>query len=245
MRPPIGISSNFARRGKPPAEQLYLGAGYIDAIFAAGGLPQPLPVLAEYDDALLDLLLDRVDGLLLTGGNDLDSQRWGEELHPRAKPLHPRRERFEIDLFRRADARRMPTLAVCLGHQVVHVARGGAIIQHIENSAQAAHYNEDETMTRHEVEVKPDCRLRELLGAARAQVNSSHHQVIDPERLGAGLRVSAMSDDGMIEASEDLDGRFLMTVQWHPEQLLDHPDQTALFGALVDAAQAYRTAENC
>jgi putative glutamine amidotransferase len=241
MRPSIGISSNFAVRGTPPGEQLYLGAGYIDAILAGGGLPLPLPVPAKFDDQLIDELLDKIDGLLMTGGNDLDAQRWGEEMHPRAKRLHSRRERFEVELFRRADARRMPILAVCLGHQVAHVARGGAITQHIENTPSLAHYNEDESMTEHAVTVEPSSQLCRLMGTSKLRVNSSHHQIIDPARTGEGLCTSAKAEDGAIEASEDRrDGRFLITIQWHPEKSLDRAEQQALFRSLVTAADSYR-----
>ena len=240
MRPVIGISSNFGvNEDDPPRERMTLLAEYIDAVQRAGGLPVALPVLQRHDDALLDELLARCDGFILSGGNDLDAARFGQAMHPKAKPLHPRRERFEIDLFRAADRRRLPMFCICLGHQVAHVARGGDIIQHIERppAAEVAHYLGSDANALHSVSVTSGSRLAAIAGREMFEVASRHHQVVDPQRLGAGLRTVATSSDGHVEASEDCDGRFLLSVQWHPESLPDSRVHGACFEALVEEAR--------
>lgn len=250
MRPVIGVSNNFGMNADPaPRPQTYLLADYSDGVFAAGGIALPLPVPPRYDDALLDEILDCCDGVIFSGGYDLDPQHYGEALHPRTQPLHERRDRFEVDLFRRADARRMPILGICLGHQAAHVARGGALVQHVDELGLApsiVHYLPNEQIAFHEVGIEADSRLAGVMGASRVEVSSRHHQVVAAGRLGAGLRTAATADDGVIEASEDCDGRFLVTVQWHPEDLLDRPEHLALFEALVEEARAaaYRRSPN-
>jgi putative glutamine amidotransferase len=246
MRPIIGITSNFgSNREQPPRLQSYLLAGFADGVFAAGGLAQPVPVPPEHDDRLLDEILDCYYGLLFTGGFDLDSKSYGARPHPRTHALHPRRERFELDLFRRADARRIPILGICLGHQLAHVARGGALLQHVDDldlSPAVVHHFSDEENAFHDVAIAAGSRLADLIGVAQLEVNSRHHQTIDPARVGAGLTTVATSADGVVEASEDCDGRFLLTVQWHPEDLLDRREHLALFRGLVDEAGLARGA---
>lgn len=246
MRPIIGITSNFGmNKEKPSRLHSYLLAGYCDGVLAAGGLAQPVPVPPDHDGALLDEILDCYDGLLFTGGADLDPLRYGARPHQRTHVLHSRRERFEVDLFRRADARRAPILGICLGHQLAHVARGGALLQHVDDldlSPAVAHHLADEENAYHDVDIAADSRLAESIGVARLEANSRHHQIVDPARVGAGLATVATSADGVIEASEDCDGRFLLTVQWHPEDLLDRREHLALFRALVDEAKQTRAA---
>jgi len=240
MRPLIGITSNFNPNTEdPPRLQSYLLAGYTDAIFATGGMPQAVPVPADYDDALLDEILGRYGGLMFTGGNDLDPRHFGQQAHARAQLLHPRRDRFELDLFRRADARKVPMFCTCLGHQVAHVGRGGRLIQHLDDlefSPPVSHHRSNEENAFHDVRIAAGSRLARIVGQTSLEVSSRHHQIVDNDHPGAGLRTVARSADGVIEASEDCDGRFLLTVQWHPEDLLDRPAHRALFAALVQEA---------
>lgn len=250
MRPIIGVTSNFGLNDEDPSRlQSYLLAGYSDGVFAAGGVAQPIAIPPWHDAALLDEILDCYDGMLFTGGFDLDSRHYGAPFHPRAHVLHQRRERFEMDLFRRADARRVPILGSCLGHQVAHVARGGALLQHVDDldlAPAVVHHLANEENAFHGIEIEDDSCLARVVGAARIdgatriEVSSRHHQIVDPARPGAGLRTTAVSDDGVIEASEDCDGRFLLTVQWHPEDLLDRPEHLALFEVLTEEARCYR-----
>ncbi len=249
-RPLIGITSAFLQTPQPPLRlRHYLNAAYTDAVYAAGGLPLPLPVLEDYDARVLDELLARCDGLLLTGGHDLHPGNYGAALHPAADVLHERRDRFELDLLRRADAARMPIFAICLGHQVVHVARGGRLHQHVDdlNLAPAiVHYRPDDSDAFHPVRIAPDSTLARIVGATALETNSRHHQIVDPAVPARGLRPVAWSPDGVVEAAEDCAGRFLVSVQWHPEDQIDRPQHLALFQALVAAAGAARpTASSC
>jgi len=239
MRPRIGVTSGFHFDQREHRLRAYLDAAYADAIFAAGGIPWPVPVPPTHDGALLDELLAGCDGLVFTGGPDLDPRSYGDQQHPKTEPLHERRGAFELDFFRRADAARVPILAICLGHQVAHVARGGGLVQHVDDLPRQPalpHTRPDTESAYHEVEVAADSRLARVLGLTRLEVNSRHHQVVAPQRPGRGLRTVALAADGVLEGSEDCDGRFLLTVQWHPENLCDRPPHRALFEALVSEA---------
>lgn len=236
QRPRIGITSNFGVRGDPARPQSYLLADYSDAIYAAGGLPLLLAPPPTIDAGLLDEILRLCDGLLLTGGLDLPPESYGEpRVHAKTELLPERRARFDLALFQRADAARLPMLSICLGHQIAHVARGGALVQHIDDLPETRdqHHRPDQRSAFHAVRVAADSRLARIVGAEQLEVNSRHHQAAAPTRLGQRLRTVAVAADGTIEASEDCDGRFLMCVQWHPEELIDRPEHLRLFEALV------------
>ena len=241
MRPVIGITSDFDVDSRPeePLEQSSVQAAYCDAIFAAGGLPLPLPVPLEHDEGLRAELLARVDGLVFTGGRDLHPRHYGEPLHPETRPLHDRRDGFDLALFRQADAACVPILAICLGNQVACVARGGKLIQHIDAlglKPPVVHSLPTRRSAFHTVRITPDSRLATIVGGTEIQVNSRHHQAASREQPGRGLRPVALSPDGLLEGSEDMDGRFLLAVQWHPENLIDRTEHLALFQALVHEA---------
>lgn len=239
MRPLIGVTSSF-EIGENQRARAYLNAAYTDAVFAAGGLPQPLPLPPKNDPALFDELLARCDGLLFTGGPDLNPKHYGQTPHPKTGVLHERRDNFEIEFFRRADAAGLPILAVCLGCQVANVARGGCLVQHVDDlprQTNTIHHKPDNTAAYHDVSVEPDSRLAKIVGATRFEVNSRHHQIVDRAQVGGNLRPVAFAPDGVVEAAEDRDGRFLFAVQWHPEDLIDRPEHLRLFQALVDAAR--------
>lgn len=248
MRPVIGVTSNFGLDPdyEPPRERAYLLAAYTDAVAAAGGIPHILPVPEEHDKATLDPLLESVDGLLLTGGYDLHPRHWEAALHPKTIPMHPRREAFELALFRRADAARIPMLAICLGFQIAHVARGGRLVQDIDDLRRTpalVHYLPKDANAFHAVQVERASQLARIVGATEFEVNSRHHQVVPVDHQGAGLRPAAFAPDGILEASEDVGDRFLLAVQWHPEDLYDRPEHLRLFAALVDAALLDRARE--
>lgn len=241
MRPVIGITSDFEvdATNDPPRALLVSPIDYSDAILAAGGLPQLLPLPAQPDDALLDALLARVDGLLFTGGRDLHPRNYGEPLHPKTRPLHERRDAFDLALFRRADAAHTPILAICLGFQVAHVARGGKLIQHVDDlglKPPVVHRLPRGPGAFHTVRITPDSRLAAIVGATEIRVNSRHHQAPDADHPGDRLLPVGLAPDGILEASEDMAGRFLLGVQWHPENLIDRPEHLALFRALVSEA---------
>ncbi|MFH1747117.1 MAG: gamma-glutamyl-gamma-aminobutyrate hydrolase family protein [Planctomycetota bacterium] len=240
MKPLIGVSSNFRIDPlEPHRPQLYLDATYHDAVLAAGGTPHLTPVPDEYDDALLDEILAGFDGLIFTGGFDLHPRHFDQAVHPRTTLLHRRRDRLEVALFRRADVAELPILAICLGHQVAHVARGGQLVQHVDElglTPALTHYLPQDANAFHRIAIESGSRLAEIVGATDMEVNSRHHQIVDQTRPGRGLRPVAFAPDGVLEASEDCDGRFLLSVQWHPESLFDRPEHLRLFEALVAEA---------
>ena len=222
-------------------EMYALRDDYVHAVEAAGGLALVLaPTRPEDAEALAAEYLDRVEALVLSGGADIDPAHYGEEPHPKIGQLHPARDVFELALCREAIRRDLPTLAICRGHQLLNVATGGTLFQDIASQVKSAavHDPDQERWERcHEVEVLPGTRLREILGAERVEVNSFHHQAV--KELGRGLVLSARGcDDGVIEAMEMPDRRFMIGVQWHPESFWDQPQGfQPLFQALVDAAR--------
>ncbi len=242
MRPLIGITvSAETTKSVPPRDRMYLNTAYSDAVFAAGGLPYPLPLPAAASPAVLDELLAPLAGLVFTGGDDLDPRHYGAERHPATEVMHPRRDAFELAFFRRADAARLPILAICLGCQVAHVARGGRLHQHIDDLSRTpalAHRSVNWQPAYHAVRIAPDSHLARIVGTTELETNSRHHQAVDADRPGRGLRTVAHAADGVLEASEDFtDGRFLLAVQWHPEDMIDRSPHLRLFEALVSAAR--------
>jgi putative glutamine amidotransferase len=241
-RPLIGVTTSEIRRtetmepipqAEPPARfEMALGLPYLRGLEAAGGLPVVMPPLAE--DAI-ESLLDRFDGICLSGGPDLDPGGYGAEPHPALGPIEPELDRFELAVARRADAREMPILAICRGTQALNVVRGGALHQHLpEISTEIAHRQRlPGDQTSHRVEIDPESRLAAVLGETEIDVNSFHHQAID--RVGGRLAVSARAPDGTIEAVEDPGRPFLIGVQWHAETLVHRPYESALFREFVEA----------
>jgi len=235
-RPLIGINLDFEETPRPRS---FVRDTYYDAVFAAGGLPVLLPPIA--DEAAVTALLGRLDGLVLTGGDDLDPCHWGEEKHQSCKLLPRRRESFDLLLGRLALAKSIPLLAICCGTQLVNVIRGGTLIQDIPSlvPSEICHRTGDAANTaEHDVEVVPGTRLREIVGADRIRANSIHHQSCG--RMGAGLVVAARAADGVIEAWEDPEHPFLLGVQWHPERISGEAPHGALFRALMEAARRRR-----
>lgn len=247
MRPIIGVTCSFEPAlGDPPRPRTYLNIAYSDAIFAAGGTPLLLPVPPAGSASQVMELIDLCDGVLFTGGPDLNPRHYGQAIHPQTEVLHPRRDALEVELFRAVDQRRTPTLSICLGCQVANVGRGGCLIQHIDDVPRKSaiqHHAADQGSTYHTVQVVRDSHLAKIVGATEFEVNSRHHQTIDPAQVGNRLRPVALAPDGVLEAAEDFsDGRFFLAVQWHPEDLIDRPEHLKLFQALVDAATAGRRA---
>jgi putative glutamine amidotransferase len=235
MRPLIGITTSelrpsgagtLRRHGEPPHPEMALGMTYLRAIEAAGGMPVVLPPLG--DPAAY---LDRLDGLCLSGGPDLDPDAYGAaERHAELGPTEPSLDAFELDLAREADARGLPLLGICRGAQALNVARGGTLHQHLPGHRQA----EPATALTHSVHVEPGSHLAGLVGTDVLRVNSFHHQAV--HALGRGLRAVAHAADGTIEAIEAPGAHFLLGVQWHVEGLVERPRHRVLFEALVEAA---------
>jgi len=227
-RPAIGITIGYDDR-----RQGFLGVrrDYIRSVEKARGLPL---VLAPGGPADASDLLDRIVGLLLTGGSDVDPSLYGEEPHPKLGRVIRERDDFELALCRDAFRRDLPTLAICRGHQVLNVATGGTLVQDLpsEVSGGGDHDRRSERWERaHDVRILQGTRLRAILGRETVAVNSFHHQAV--ERLGEGVVVSALSTrDQIIEGIEMPGRRFVLGVQWHPEVFWDQPEG---FGALFEA----------
>lgn len=238
MKPVIAINCDVVAQ---PRRRACLNENYYDAIERAGGIPLLLPPLLDAES--IDELLDRVDGVMLTGGDDIDPARYGEAPHPTVDRLDPRREQADFALLERAEVAGLPILGVCCGLQLINVHRGGSLIQDIpaQVGARLSHRGTPEVQATHEIEVEPGTLLHRLVGS-RPNVNSAHHQAA--RTVGRGLRVIARAADGVIEGLEGTDpARFLLAVQWHPERITDWPGQIDLFRALVEAAAAEHAPE--
>ena len=219
-----------------------LNQAYVHALELAGVVPVVVPPLARVEDAAR--VLGAVQGLVLTGGEDVDPALYGETPHPTVTVVTPTRDHTEIALARAAQAARIPTLAICRGLQVTNVALGGTLVQDIPSASPEALAHEQEA-PRHErthaVEVEKGSRLAEALAATTLAVNSMHHQAI--ATLADGLRITARAGDGTVEGIEGIDPAWwLLGVQWHPEELVNDADEwdRALFRAFASEARAYR-----
>jgi putative glutamine amidotransferase len=230
--PVIGITTYVtpARFGVWEEETALIPTAYMRAIEAAGGRPLLVPPSTE----AIEETLDRLDGILFSGGSDLDPELYGQEAHPETNGIVPERDRAEIALLRAALERDMPVLAVCRGSQVLNVARGGDLVQHLpEIVGDEKHKHTPGEFADHDVDLVAGTRVQEILGD-HAPVKSHHHQGYG--KIGDGLREAARAEDGTIEALEDPSRRFAMGVLWHPEAGEDF----ALFEALVAEARTYR-----
>jgi gamma-glutamyl-gamma-aminobutyrate hydrolase PuuD len=203
---------------------------YVHAIEAAGGRALLVPPSEEGIEETLDAL----DGVLFSGGSDLDPATYGHEVHPETVGVRADRDAGELALLTAALERDMPVLAVCRGSQVLNVALGGDLVQHLPDVVgDEKHKHTPGVFADHDVEVEEDSRLGALLGE-RAPVKSHHHQGFG--RVGDGLRTVAWAEDGTVEALESPGRRFAVGVLWHPEE----GEDAALFEALVEEARAYR-----
>jgi putative glutamine amidotransferase len=230
VRPVIGITAyaEQARWGVWDSPAALIPMAYVNSIERVGGRALLVPPSLEGIHETLDAL----DGLLFSGGADLDPELYGAEAHPETDGIRPERDRAEVALLEAALARDMPVLAVCRGSQVLNVARGGDLVQHLPDLVgDHRHKHTPGEFADHDVELERDTRLQALLGD-RAPVKS--HQGYG--RLGEGLRPAARADDGTVEALEDPQKRFALGVLWHPEE----GEDAALFEALVEEARRYR-----
>ena len=244
-RPLIGVTTSEMREavrtvpapeGDPPTREMALGMVYLRAVERAGGLPVVLPPLGP---EALGPLLDRLDGLCLSGGPDLDPDAYGAPPHHLLGVVEPDLDAFELALAREADARALPVLGICRGAQALNVARGGTLHQHVADVVGHGIPHRQTAVARvptHMVVVERGTRLAAIAGPGELAVNSFHHQAVD--RLGAGLRVTARSTDGLVEGIEGDGPALYLGVQWHAEGLVEDARHRAFFTTLVDAAVA-------
>lgn len=209
---------------------------YIDCVVRAGGLPLILP---NIDASHVPAYLDQIDGLVLSGGYDLDPVTFGEDPHPKLGIVDVTRDAFELALSRGVRERGIPTFPICRGLQVVNVAYGGTLIQDIASQTENPIAHAQRTIRRsslgHAIDVEEGSQLHQIAGTLRTRVNSYHHQAV--RDVGEGLVVSARAPDGIIEGLEDPSHPWMVAVQWHPERRPEDPLTQALFQGLVEAAQ--------
>jgi len=230
-RPLIGITAyevpaSFSHWREMPS--MMVPAGYSHAVDAAGGLPVVIPPFAGTPQ-----LLDRLDGLVYSGGSDLDAGLYGERQHHETLGVIAHRDRSELELLAGALDRDLPVLGICRGMQLLNVQRGGSLQQHLPEIVDGSlHKSAPGTFALHAVAIEPGSRLEALLGPA-VEVHSCHHQA--PGRIGEGLSVTARAPDGVVEGLELAGTRFCVGVLWHPEEHAEHGGR--LFQGLVAAAQ--------
>jgi putative glutamine amidotransferase len=228
-RPLIGITIDSSDDDNTKYES---PVTYAKAIESAGGLPILLPY--KSDLSLVVDYADRMDGVLFSGGSDLDPRAYAEAWHPRAEPIDPDRQKFEMALLAEIERRRMPALGVCLGSQLMNVYRGGSLNQFIPDLKLGLEHRRlpGAELTRHPVKVDMQSQLGKAIGASEVSVNTYHKQAVN--KLGRGLRVIATAPDGIIEGFEDPAFPLFAAVQWHPERLISEAEHLAPFRLLVE-----------
>ncbi len=226
--PLIGITSDYEPATQDKSALTSAPFAYARAIADNGGVPIILPTID--DEQVLRAYLERLDGLVLIGGDDIPPRVYGEQPHETVRPLTPERYEFERQFIDRWLASGKPVLGVCLGMQFANVVRGGTMIQDIPSEIGKT----VDHRKYHRVRIDSGSSLARILGAEEASVLSSHHQAVDG--LGRNLRAIARSEDGVVEALERTDGGFGLFVQWHPEAMTDRAHRDAIYGTLVRAS---------
>jgi putative glutamine amidotransferase len=241
-RPIIGIATQTLEASGELPRCWIMGQRYVHALTAVGAVPWLIPLLSD-DNPTLRAIYERLDGLFLTGGVDVDPANYGETKQSFCGRTDPARDAIELELIRWALADHKPILGVCRGIQVLNVACGGTLYQDVATQFQPAikhdffpqqgNYTRDQLT--HDVKLAPTSRLAKACGVERTQVNSMHHQGI--KRLGRGLMACAHAPDGLVEGIEGTNGQYVLAVQWHPEELSDaQPSMRQLFESFVAAA---------
>ena len=216
---------------------------YSTAIEKAGGLPLLIPYRSDL--SLIPQFVDLIDGMLFSGGDDLDPKAWGEGYYPGTAPIDPLREKFERALMAEVEKRRTPTLGICLGSQLMNVYRGGSMHQFLPELARPDAIEHRKTggdagrdgagkVNRHAISLEPDSIAAQAIGKTEINANTSHKQSV--AKVGRGLRIIGKAPDGVIEGTEDPTMPLWLGVQWHPERLHEEKEHFALFKLLVDKA---------
>jgi putative glutamine amidotransferase len=241
-KPIILVTAGRQRRAAARSEIQTVNTGvdidYIDSLVAAGGAPVILPCMP--DKAAIASAVDAADGILLTGGGDVMSLAYGEEPHPSCMYQDPVRDEMEIEVVRLALNRKIPILGICRGLQLLNVALGGTLVQDVVSQVQGVvkHYAHGLTpVLMHSVDIAEGSLLAQVFGRETLPVNSYHHQ--SAKDVGKGLRANCWARDGVVEGLEAADGRPILAVQFHPEEIaLEHPEFLALFQWLVRESSA-------
>ncbi|MBV7363278.1 gamma-glutamyl-gamma-aminobutyrate hydrolase family protein [Actinomycetaceae bacterium TAE3-ERU4] len=236
--PIIAITTKLVEEKDPflPGEAAaQIGYWYVQKVQQAGGIPILIPPCEEVDQSCLQDLLSRIDGIILTGGVDVNPALYGQEMHPRTDQPRPERDNLDFALLAAAEEKGIPILGICRGMQVMAVSHGGSLIQHLpEVYPDALHNLPDNQYVLHEVELSEGTKLAEILnsGIPKVSVYSKHHQCVQTH---PGYISSAVSEDGVIEAIEKPENLFQLGVQWHPEVGSD----PRIFEELINAAKEF------
>lgn len=232
-KPLIGINLDIK---EGPPQEATIQTTYTDAIIRSGGIPVLLPPMAEED---LAQAIARLDGIMLIGGADYCPSLYNEEPHEGLELAHNRRQDFDLTLARLALAQpQLPVLGVCLGAQLINIHQGGSLVQDIKTfipQSQVEHVSKNgwkDGFTRHEVKIVEGSQIASIYKHSRFDVPTSHHQSV--KALGRALTVSALADDGVVEAIEMPERNFVIGVQWHPER--DYDTNKPLFDRLVEVS---------
>jgi putative glutamine amidotransferase len=234
-RPLIGVNTDFRASAKTRIPHSLMPSGYYDSLLAANALPVMIPPLTREGDLLP--ILERVDGVMLTGGDDLDPRKMGLSPHPSVAMIPERRELADRLLCKLIQQKKIPTLGIGLGMQELNVVAGGGLFLHLPEDMPKSipHYDPHGGAHRHTVVMQPKTRLEEIYGPGEIRVNSYHHQGV--RKLASIFRVAAVAPDGLIEAYEGKDPSWWVTgVQWHPENEGNISLDMQLVEAFVEAA---------
>jgi putative glutamine amidotransferase len=239
-QPVIGITASIDHRSPAYGETYSLTRKYAEGVRQAGGVPLIVP--HNLEESSLHAVLDRLDGVLLSGGGDIDPVLFNEDIHPATSEIESDRDRVELTLARWLVERDIPFLAICRGIQVLNVALGGSLLQDIPSQVPDAlpHSFDRQTTPRdylaHPVKIDPSSQLARIMQLEVAQTNSWHHQSI--KQMADGLQLTAVAPDGVIEAVEVPGRRYAIAVQWHPEWLFEeYIEHRRLFTGLIEATQ--------
>jgi putative glutamine amidotransferase len=240
MRPLIGIPCHAGRRAETDRPIYYNNRSYIHAVERAGGMPILIPILDDLSG--LEVLLPRLDGVLISGGIDVDPRYYQEDPHPLLGETNPHLDELEIDIVRWAVHNNVPALGICRGMQMINVALGGTLYQDISadvpDSLRHANWDLPRNKLIHGVTVTSGSLMEAVLGVHELPVNSLHHQSV--KEPGEGVVISGYAEDGVAEMLEVPNLRFMLAVQCHPEELYaEQPVWSRLFGAFINACKSY------
>jgi len=238
MKPPLIGITTYRTRNRYGYAQVCLNEAYVTSLEGAGALPCLIPL--GLTPAALEGLLARLDGVVFSGGGDIQPQRYASQPHPQVDNIDPERDDLELFLLERLVERAVPFLGICRGMQLINVGLGGSLYEDLPDQRpdSLSHQAPDDCPRDrliHPVQVEPDSQLYKILGQANLQVNSQHHQGV--RRLAASLRPTAFAPDGVLEAVELPSHPFGLGVQWHPEWLKAQPPMQELFRAFVEACR--------
>ncbi|MED3564034.1 gamma-glutamyl-gamma-aminobutyrate hydrolase family protein [Bacillus xiapuensis] len=236
-KPVIGITTSYVKHNDN-MEGVYIHHDYHRAVERAGGIPLLLP--AVKDEEAIQRYVELCDGIIMSGGEDVDPQFFGKSPHVKIGFFRTERDEFEIRLYHYYSKTKKPIFGICRGIQLINVACGGTLLQDIPSVKDREAHLHEQTIPRplpfHQVKLEKNSWIAGVWGKETMFVNSLHHQAI--EKLGGGLVITALADDGIIEAVEGKDHPYLIAVQWHPESMSEkHPEMQELFNQLVQASK--------